>query len=90
MSKMFTLPSPMPAPLPRVGYSRTEAAEIVGIGVDLFDRAVGAGTLPQPRMIGSRLVWDIDELVRAFRELPHKATSLCEVDSSFSTDDKWV
>jgi len=90
MSKLFSLPAAMAKPLPRVGYSRTEAAEIVGVGVDLFDRAVSAGALPQPRMIGTRLVWDIEELVTAFRELPHKATSLGYQDAPPSSDDKWI
>lgn len=60
------------SPLPRLGFSRAEAAEIIGVGTDLFDRAVAAGTMPQPRQLGSRMIWDIDELVRAFRELPHR------------------
>lgn len=90
MGKPFTITDLAAPPLPRIGYSRTEAAEIIGIGVDLFDRAVEAGKLPRPRMIGSRLVWDIGELVAAFRELPHKGASVENQDASSSGDDKWI
>lgn len=76
--------------VPRIGYTRAEAAEIIGIGTDLFDRAVAAGTMPQPRLLGSRLLWDIDELVRAFRELPHKATSIAGNNAQSSPDENMV
>jgi len=86
--------SPVPdliAPaLPRLGYTRAEAAEIVGVGTDLFDRAVAAGTMPPPRQLGSRLLWDIDELVRAFRELPHKGPSNENRNAQSSTDEDMV
>lgn len=57
--------------LPRRGYSRTEAAKITGVDLALFDRAVASGLLPQPRMLGTKKVWDIVELNRAFDALPH-------------------
>lgn len=76
--------------LPRLGYTRSEAAEIVGVGTDLFDRAVAAGTMPAPRQLGSRLLWDIDELIRAFRELPHKGASLENQDATSSIDNDMV
>jgi hypothetical protein len=66
--------------LPRLDYGRAEAAAIVGVGTDLFDRAVAAGTMPQPRVLGGRLLWDIGELVRAFRELPHRGAQTNDID----------
>lgn len=76
--------------VPRVGYTRAEAAAIIGVGTDLFDRAVAEGTMPAPRLLGSRLIWDIDELIKAFRELPHKGTSHANQDAQSSDDDKWI
>lgn len=84
------LPELVAPSLPRLGYTRAEAAEIVGVGTDLFDRAVAAGAMPPPRQLGSRLLWDIDEIVRAFRELPHKGTSNANQDGSSSLDDDMV
>ncbi|MET3925588.1 hypothetical protein [Devosia sp. 2618] len=76
--------------LPRIGYTRSEAAEIVGVGTDLFDRAVAAGAMPPPRQLGKRLLWDIDELVRAFRDLPHKGASNADDGESSSVDKDMV
>jgi hypothetical protein len=85
-----SLPDLIAPALPRLGYTRAEAAEIVGVGTDLFDRAVAAGTMPAPRQLGSRLLWDIDELIRAFRELPHKGSSLENQDAQSSVDDDMI
>lgn len=59
-----------PLIVPR-GLSRSQAAAYMGIGVTLFDRLVVAGTMPQPQEIGSRRVWDRQEVDRAFEELLH-------------------
>ncbi len=58
--------------IPPRGLDRVEAASYIGIGTELFDRGVAAGVLPKPRQIFTRLVWDIDELDRAFEAIPHK------------------
>lgn len=62
----------LPPSLPPLGLSRSQAAAFVGIGEALFDRLVEEGRMPQPRMPGNRLVWDIEELVTHFRQLPHR------------------
>lgn len=62
----------LPSSLPPLGINREQAAALVGIGTNLFDRAVEVGTMPKPRMIGERLVYDVGELIDAFRKLPHK------------------
>ena len=90
MTRSANLPTLVAPPLPRLGYNRAEAAEIVGVGTDLFDRAVASGVMPAPRQLGSRLLWDIDELIRAFRELPHKGTSIENQEASSSGDDRWI
>jgi predicted DNA-binding transcriptional regulator AlpA len=62
----------LPSSLPPLGINREQAAALVGIGTNLFDKAVEAGTMPKPRMIGERFVYDVAELIEAFRKLPHK------------------
>jgi hypothetical protein len=65
---------PDPSTLPRRGYTRPEAASIVGVGVDVFDACVANGTMPQPRIIPgtTKILWDIVELNKAFDALPHR------------------
>lgn len=63
----------LPPSLAPLGLSRSQAAAFVGVGEALFDRLVEEGRMPQPRMpSGKRLVWDLEELVAAFRQLPHR------------------
>lgn len=52
------------------GLDRFEAAASVGVSATLFDAMVAARTMPQPRVINSRRVWDVDELRAAFKALP--------------------
>lgn len=59
-----------PAP-PRRGLSREEAADHCGFGVELFDRCCEEGVMPQPRRIGDKRIWDIEEIDAAFDALPH-------------------
>lgn len=63
----------LPPGLPPFGVSREQAAALLSISVSLFDSAVEVGTMPQPRILGGRNIWDIDELWTSFRALPHKA-----------------
>lgn len=63
----------LPPGLPPFGVSREQAAALLSISVSLFDSAVEVGTMPQPRVLGGRNIWDIDELWTSFRALPHKA-----------------
>lgn len=65
MARCDTLPI-----LARRGLCREEAATYLGIGTTLFDRHVDAGTFPGPKRIGSRKVWDVRALDRAFDALP--------------------
>ena len=36
-----------------------------------FLALVADGLMPQPRIVKGRKVWDVDELVAAFKALPH-------------------
>ncbi len=57
-------------PHARLGLSRPEAAEYVGVSPSTFDVMVGDGRMPKPKAIGSRRVWSRAEIERAFAELP--------------------
>lgn len=61
---------PLPTNLAPRGVAREEAAAYIGIGATLFDRMVQAGTMPRPKTIGGRRVWDVRALDRAFSALP--------------------
>lgn len=55
---------------PRRGLSRPDAALYVGVGTSSFDKMVKDGTMPQPKKVGSRVMWDIRELDSKFDDLP--------------------
>jgi hypothetical protein len=56
----------------RIGLSRAEAAEYIGVGVTLFDQMVADGRLPKPKLANSRKVWHRERLAEAFAELPEE------------------
>ena len=56
----------------RIGLSRAEAAEYIGVGVSLFDEMVADGRMPKPKLINSRKVWQRQRLDEAFAELPEE------------------
>jgi hypothetical protein len=57
-------------PIVRRGLSRNEAAIYIGVGVTKFDALVASGTMPKPKRIDGRRVWDIVALDFAFDRLP--------------------
>lgn len=63
------------ATAPRRGLSMIEAAAYIGVGTTKFYDMVTAGEMPLPRLIGTRKVWDIRDLDRAFDELAHDGTA---------------
>lgn len=65
----------VPSPLARtglapIGLSLEQAAEYIGVAPGTFRRLVEAGTMPAPREIHARRVWDVEELRDAFKRLP--------------------
>lgn len=54
----------------RIGLSRTEAAEYIGVSVSTFDAMVADGRMPNAKAIGARRVWSRQAIERAFAELP--------------------
>lgn len=68
--------------LPMVfGLGEVEAAVAVGISSTKFRELVTAGTMPRPRKVGGRLIYDVDELRAAFKALPHDREQPAEVDT---------
>jgi predicted DNA-binding transcriptional regulator AlpA len=57
-------------PSERLGLSRAEAAEYVGVSPRLFDEMVSDGRMPKPKRVNSRLIWSRRALEIAFAELP--------------------
>ena len=60
-------------PVPRRGLSREESAMYIGISAGKFDEMRKAGTMPEPRLIGARKIWDIRELDSAFDAIPYES-----------------
>ena len=56
----------------RLGLSRGEAAEYVGVGVTLFYQMVADGRMPPPKLINSRKVWMRPKIEKAFADLPEE------------------
>jgi predicted DNA-binding transcriptional regulator AlpA len=57
------------------GLGEIEAAAAIGISPSKFRMLVKEARMPRPRRIGSRAVWDVDELRAAFKALPHEGES---------------
>lgn len=58
-----------------LGLSRETAARFVGVSPTTFDSMVKAGTMPSPRRVGDRKLWDRRELEAAFDDLPKDGES---------------
>jgi predicted DNA-binding transcriptional regulator AlpA len=54
----------------QLGLSRNEAAAFISVSGGTFDSMVKAGTMPQPRRVGARKLWDRREIEAAFAALP--------------------
>lgn len=77
---------PLPDSLPPVGISREQAAAFIGISSTLFDRLVHEGMMPDGRKIFGRIVWDVAEVVQAFRALPHSSEP---IDARATESNPW-
>lgn len=63
-----------------LGLPEAEAAIAIGVSPTKFRELVDAGTMPSARVVGGKLVYDVDELRLAFKNLPHKGGDV-EVDT---------
>ena len=59
----------LPASLPPRGLNRAQAAAYIGVSVGHLDKLVRDGLMPEPKALGSRVVWDRVELDQAFDTL---------------------
>ncbi len=60
----------LPLSLPPRGLSRVEAAQYIRVSPTTFDQMVADGSMPKPKRIGRRVVWDLQQLDLAFTALP--------------------
>jgi predicted DNA-binding transcriptional regulator AlpA len=65
-----------------LGLDRLEAAAMIGVSSGTFDVLVRDGRMPRPRTVGSRRIWDVDELRAAFKSLPR--------DGETAEDETWA
>ncbi|WP_149760561.1 helix-turn-helix transcriptional regulator [Neomesorhizobium albiziae] len=81
----------LPPSLPPVGINREQAATFIGVSPTTFDEMVQDGRMPQPRMPSKgRIVWDVEELVLAFRKLPHRQVEEApNLDEDLLPDNPW-
>jgi hypothetical protein len=63
-----------------LGLPEAEAAVAIGVSSTKFRELVAAGTMPAARVVGGKLVYDVDELRLAFKSLPHQGGD-AEVDT---------
>ena len=68
--------SAVACPREPIGLSLEESATYVGMSASLFERLIKEGVMPFPRQFKQRLIWDADELLAAFRRIPHKPLDL--------------
>lgn len=65
MRRTSTIP-----PAQRLGLSRAEAADYIGVSTTLFDTMVADGRMPPPKHVNARRIWDRRRLEAAFTALP--------------------
>lgn len=62
------------------GLSRVEAARYIGVSPGTFDKLVEAGTMPKPKEIRARRVWDRAEVDAAFTAMGEGAEDRNDFD----------
>jgi excisionase family DNA binding protein len=73
----------------RRGLDENEAAVYLSLSPSFFRKLVENRTMPRPRVVGGRRIWDIEELDLAFKALPREDG---EDDVIFATShgDSWT
>lgn len=70
MSDLFAYP-------PRF-MGRSEAARYMAVGITAFDELVAEGTLPQPKRVKSKAVWDRVDLDLAASAIPEDGRTVTQ------------
>jgi predicted DNA-binding transcriptional regulator AlpA len=52
------------------GLRRIEAAGYIGVSPSKFDEMVREGTMPKPKRVGARVIWDRYSVDECFTALP--------------------
>ncbi len=74
----------------RRGLDECEAAVYLSISPSFFRKLVEAKTMPRPRVIGSRRIWDVEELDLAFKALPREDGDAEPAFASSDHRDSWA
>jgi predicted DNA-binding transcriptional regulator AlpA len=74
----------------RRGLDEREAALYLSLSPSFFRRLVVTRSIPKPRVIGSRRIWDIDELDRWFMDLPRQNDNPAADDGTAQIEDSWA
>ncbi len=61
--------------------SREAAAELSSVSPGTFDQMVKHKSMPKPKVIGRRRLWDLRELEAAIAKLPHEGDEDEEVNA---------
>jgi excisionase family DNA binding protein len=72
----------------RRGLNESEAAIYLSLSASFFRKLVEQGVMPRPRLVGSRRIWDVEELDLAFKGLPREGGE----DGTFGAkcNDSWA
>ena len=73
----------------RRGFDEREAAVYLSLSPSFFRRLVERGLMPRPRVVGSRRIWDIDDLDHAFKTLPRESGDGGSLELPPADADSW-
>ncbi len=74
----------------RRGLDECEAAVYLSLSPSFFRRLVEERAMPRPRVIGSRRIWDVEELDLAFKALPREKGDADVAFVDLGTQDSWT
>lgn len=86
LPKKSTIAARLPV---RRGLDENESAVYLSLSPSFFRKLVESRTMPRPRIVGSRRIWDVEELDLAFKSLPREAGG-DEVAFEDSQVDSWA
>lgn len=70
----------------RRGLDEVEAAVYLSLSPSKSRQMVMQGKMPRPRLAGRRRIWDVEELDRAFQNLPREGGDTVETEDSSWAD----
>jgi excisionase family DNA binding protein len=73
----------------RRGLDENEAAVYLSLSPSFFRKLVDQRSMPRPRVIGGRRIWDVEELDLAFKAMPREGGE-ADVIFADSKRDSWA